>query len=91
MVPRLKVFTFSVTRIEKQLETLVLENQDSHFFMDEAPVGVDAINASFFNELAKKIPKENYFWIAAQGHREVSANSITGKSSFVVRFRENVI
>ena len=60
------IFTASDNAV--QLENLVNDNLDSHFFLDEVAVGLAGLKTSFLNDLADRIPKQKYLWIACQSH-----------------------
>ena len=76
---KLNVFMFLsiATKKAAELEKVVLGNNDSNFFLDEVPVGVSGIQTKVLNDLALKLPAQQFLWIACQSHQPPSAKYLT--------------
>ena len=60
------------------------QNPDSHFFMDEVPLGC-GITAEELAEVSKQIDPDNFLWIACQSQLNPSSEDLRdfGKVSSV--------
>ncbi len=67
-------YTFVYTSI-LDLEEAVYQNPDSHFFMDEVPLGC-GISAEELAEVSEKISPDNCLWLACQSQLHPSSDDL---------------
>ncbi len=66
---------FFFSDLEAKISTVVNQNPDSHFFMDEVPLGC-GITAEELAEVSKQINPDNFLWIACQSQLNPSPEDL---------------
>jgi hypothetical protein len=69
------VFKIYNLDLEEKVAQAVNENPDSHFFMDEVPLGC-GITAEELAEVSEKISPENFLWLACQSQLHPSSDDL---------------
>jgi hypothetical protein len=69
------VLTSIFLDLEEKIARVVHENPNSHFFMDEVPLGF-GISAEELTEVSEKIPQDNFLWIACQSQLHPSSDDL---------------
>ncbi len=65
----------STLDLEEKIVRVVNENADSHFFMDEVPLGF-GITAEELGKISEKISQDNCLWLACQSQLHPSSEDL---------------
>jgi hypothetical protein len=61
--------------LEEKIGRVVNENPDSHFFMDEVPLGF-RISTEELVEISEKVSQDNCLWLACQSQLHPSSDDL---------------
>jgi hypothetical protein len=61
--------------LEEKIARVVTDNPDSHFFMDEVPLGF-GISAEELADVSEKVSLDNFLWIACQSQLHPSSDDL---------------
>ena len=72
---KIYVLTSIFLDLEEKIGRVVHENPNSHFFMDEVPLGF-GISAEELADVSEKIPQDNCLWSACQSQLHPSSDDL---------------
>jgi hypothetical protein len=52
------------------------KHPESHFFMDECPVGINGLQSKELRDLSEKLSEDQFLWIACQTQKSPSSEEL---------------
>jgi hypothetical protein len=67
--------------LKKQTIQLMKKHPESHFFMDECPVGINGLQPGDLKDLSDELSEDQFLWIACQTQKSPPSEDIESNGS----------